>query len=89
MSTTFFAIFCDFLQNIKGISKHCTAGHRRSNLSLSLRCIDKQLTVDNVQLTMMVSPLATYFNHFRRKYNNCQLSIVNCQFAPTAQQTEI
>ena len=29
----------------------------------------------------MVSPLATYFNHFRRKYRNCQLSIVNCQFA--------
>ena len=28
----------------------------------------------------MVSPLATYFNHFRRKYHNFQLSIVNFPF---------
>ena len=40
-----------------------------------------QLTIENGQLTIMVSPSATYFNHFRRKYHNCQLSIVNCQFA--------
>ena len=29
----------------------------------------------------MVSPLATYLNHFRRKYHNFQLSILNFQFA--------
>ena len=40
-----------------------------------------QLTIENGQLTIMVSPSATYFNHFRRKYRNCQLSIVNYQFA--------
>jgi len=41
------------------------------------------------KLTIKVSPLATYFNHFRGKYLNCQLSIANYRFVPTARYTEI
>ena len=46
-------------------------------------CRVNKLTIDNEQLTIMVSlrdELKLFLNYFRRKFLNCQLSIVNCQF---------
>ncbi|MBR4109983.1 MAG: hypothetical protein IKK41_06720, partial [Oscillospiraceae bacterium] len=36
---------------------------------------------DSQCLFISWKPKAYFFNHFRRKYHNYQLSIVNCQFA--------
>ena len=46
-----------------------------------------EVTVDSVQLTVMVSlrdGLKNILIHFRRKFPNCQLSIVNCQLISSA-----
>ena len=46
-------------------------------------CRVNKLTIDNEQLTIMVSlrdELKLFLNYFRRKFLNCQLSTVNCQF---------
>ena len=43
-------------------------------------CRVNELTIDNEQLTIMVSlrdELKLFLNYFRRKFLNCQLSIVN------------
>jgi hypothetical protein len=41
---------------------------------------ENELTVDNGQLTVMVSASADVFkSYFRRKFLNCPLSTVNCQ----------
>ena len=46
-------------------------------------CRVNKLTIDNEQLSIMVSlrdELKLFLNYFRRKFLNCQLSTVNCQF---------
>ena len=47
-------------------------------------CRVNKLTIDNEQLTIMVSlrdELKLFLNYFRRKFLNCQLSTVNCQLS--------
>ena len=41
------------------------------------------IRIDNEQLTIIVSLTGQFENfYFRRKFLNCQLSIVNCQLSP-------
>ena len=41
------------------------------------RFANYKLQITNYKLQMKVSPLATYFNHFRRKYLNFEFVILN------------
>jgi hypothetical protein len=43
MSTTFFAIFCEFLQNFKGNSKHCSVLKWQFIVpKLAIICLDRE-----------------------------------------------